>query len=285
MQALRENEVGMMFWSDRDRLDEIKSMGVRCGQLGIAGSEDLHHHFVEDWNRALADEQFSLVTVVAAYNGESYADIPTVERTVGFIPRDTRDERVRRTLDVSDFAAAIGVKSIGCHVGFVPEDTSDADYVAVRDVVRQICDHAAKHGQTFALETGQEPAHVLLAFFKDVDRPNLGINFDPANMILYGTGDPVEALDVLGPHVISVHAKDGDWPPKDKPGALGSERPLGKGAVGIERFVKKLKQVGFKGPLNIEREAENQEERIKDMREAVPYLNRVVAGSGKAETA
>src|SRR5579885_2529853 len=212
-------EVGMMFWSDRDQLDDIKSMGVRCGQLGIAGGVDLSHHFVDDWKRALADEQFTVVTVVAAYNGESYADIPTVERTVGFIPRATREERVRRTLEISDFAAGIGVPGIGCHIGFVPEDPQHEDYVAVREVVRRICDHAARHRQTFALETGQEPAPVLLRFFKDVDRANLGINFDPANMILYGTGNPIEALDVLGPHVISVHAKDGDWPPKGVPGA------------------------------------------------------------------
>jgi sugar phosphate isomerase/epimerase len=261
-----------MFWSDRDRLDEIESMGVRCGQLGVPGSADLGHHFVEDWKKALGDGRFTVVTVIASYNGESYADIPTVERTVGFIPRGTRDERVRRTLEISDFAAAIGVKGIGCHVGFVPEDPGHEDYAAVRDIVRRICDHAARHGQTFALETGQEPANVLLRFFKDVDRSNLGINFDPANMILYGTGDPIEALGILGPHVISVHAKDGDWPPKDKAGALGTERPLGKGSVGMERFVKKLKEIGYKAPLNIEREAENQEERIRDMREAVPYL-------------
>lgn len=272
MQALKDREVGLMFWSDRDRLDEIKSMGVRCGQLGIPGSADLGHHFVDDWKKALSEEQFTLVTLIAAYNGESYADIPTVERTVGFIPRATREERVRRTLDISDFAAAIGVKGIGCHVGFVPEDAGDEDYIAVREIVRRICDYAAGNGQTFALETGQEPAHVLFRFFKDVDRPNLGINFDPANMILYGTGDPIEALDVLGQHVISVHAKDGDWPPKDKPGALGKERPLGQGAVGMERFVKKLQDIGYKAPLNIEREAENQEERVKDMRAAVPYL-------------
>lgn len=277
MQTLNEREVGLMFWADRDRLDEIRSMGVRCGQLGIAGGEDLNKTVADDWRKALADAEFTLVTAIAAYNGESYADIPTVERTVGFIPRATRDERVKRTLEISDFAAALGVKGIGCHVGFVPEDASHEDYVAVREIVRRICDHAAKHGQTFALETGQEPAPVLLRFFKDVDRPNLGINFDPANMILYGTGDPIEALDILGPHVISVHAKDGDWPPKDVAGALGTERPLGKGSVGMERFVKKLKEIGYKAPLNIEREAHNQEERIKDMREAVPYLRSLLS--------
>ena len=279
MHHLDDLEVGIMFWTDRDRLAEIKALGVRCGQLGIPGGADLNHHFAADWKKALRDEEFTLVTVFCAYNGESYADIPTVQRTVGFIPRETREERERRTLEVSDFAAAIGVKSIACHIGFVPEDKTDLDYIAVRDLVRRICKHAAKHDQTFALETGQEPAHVLLDFIDDVNRPNLGINFDPANMILYGTGDPIEALGVLRSRILSVHAKDGDWPPKAKPGALGSERPLGRGAVGIPRFVSKLREIGFKGPLNIEREAENQDERMRDMRDAVPYLESVVHGA------
>ena len=157
----------------------------------------------------------------------------------------------------------------------MPEDKSHPDYLGVREVVRDICDHAATHGQTFALETGQEPAHVLLEFFKDVDRPNLRINFDPANMILYGTGDPIEALRTLAPHVVSVHAKDGDWPPKDVPGALGTERPLGQGSVGMDRFVATLREIGFGSSLNIEREAENQEERIRDIRNAVQLLRRL----------
>jgi len=273
MQSLRDRETGVMFWAVRDRLEEICSLGVRCGQLGFAGDIELSQSVANDWKASLAQRQFTLVTVVAAYSGESYADIPTVQRTVGFVPPATRDERERRTCELSDFAAAIGVQSIACHIGFVPEDTTHPDYGAVLEMVRRVCDHAARHRQTFALETGQEPAQVLLKFLKDVDRPNLGINFDPANMILYGTGDPIEALAVLGPHVLSVHAKDGDWPPRDKPGALGQERPLGQGSVDIPRFVQKLREAGFRGPLNIEREAEDQAERIADIRRAVTYLN------------
>ena len=264
-----------MFWADRDHLEEIKGLGVRCGQLGIPGSMELTTTAAADWRAALKQQDFTLVTVFAAYNGESYADIPTVERTVGFIPGASREEREHRTFQVSDFAAALGVNSIACHVGFVPHDTAHPDYVAVRALVRRIADHAATHGQTFALETGQEPAPVLLNFLKDCERPNLGINFDPANMILYGTGDPIEALGILGPHLLSVHCKDGDWPDKSKPGALGSEKPLGQGAVGMEKFLAKLKEVGFKGPLNIEREAENQEHRIADMKMAVGLLRRL----------
>src|SRR5260370_32578462 len=144
--------------------------------------------------------------------------MPTVQRTVGFVHAETRQERERRTYDVSDFAARMGVGSIACHIGFVPEDPADADYGAVRDTVRRVCDHAAQHGQTFALETGQEPAEVLLRFIRDVDRANLRINFDPANLILYGSGEPIAALETLAPLVISVHCKDGDWP---APGVKG----------------------------------------------------------------
>jgi sugar phosphate isomerase/epimerase len=273
MRDLRDRETGVIFWADRDSLAAVKSFGVRCGQLGVPGGMELNAAVAAQWRTALDDAGFEVVTVVAAYLGEDYADIPTVQRTVGFIPPEFREARERRTYAVSDFAAALGVKSIACHIGFVPGDHGEPDYIAVRDMVRRICAHAARHGQTFALETGQEPAHVLLNFLKDVGQPNLGINFDPANMILYGTGDPVEALDVLGPHVLSVHCKDGDWPAKDAPGSLGVERPLGSGAVGIPRFLDKLKAIGFRGPLNIEREAENQEERYRDLRAAVKLLD------------
>lgn len=272
MPVLRDLEIGAMLWAVRDALPRIKSLGVKCGQLGLAGDVTLDAAFTQSWKDQLAAEDFHLATVFAAYNGESYADIPTVEKTVGFIPPATRAEREARTIEISDFAAAIGVKSIACHIGFVPADDTNENYIAVRAMVRRICDHAAKHGQTFALETGQEPAATLLHFLNDVQRDNIGINFDPANMILYGTGDPIEALGILGSRVISVHAKDGDWPPKDVPGALGTERPLGQGSVGMPRFVAKLKEIGYKGTMNIEREIEDLEQRYADMKMAVGLL-------------
>lgn len=269
-------EAGVVFWGERDNLAEIRGLGVRCGQLVAGGGMTLSPAVAETWKADLEREQFTLVTVFAAYDGEDYADIPTVKRTVGFIPRGTRADREKRTLAVSDFAAALGVNEIACHIGMVPEDTSDEDYIGVRDLVRRICDYAAERGQTFALETGQEPADVLLRFFEDVNRPNLRINFDPANMILYGSGEPIEALRKLASHVVSVHCKDGDWPPAGVAGALGTERPLGKGSVGIEKFVGTLKEIGFQGPLNVEREVENQEERLRDIRAAVDWLKSMV---------
>jgi sugar phosphate isomerase/epimerase len=143
-------------------------------------------------------------------------------------------------------------------------------------MVRRICDHAAAHGQTFALETGQEPADVLLRFIDDAGRGNLKINFDPANMILYGTGDPIDALELLAPHVISVHAKDGDWPPRSSMGALGIERRLGEGVVGMERFVATLKKVGYRGTVNVEREISNRAQWLKDVGAAVALLRGLI---------
>ncbi len=160
-----------------------------------------------------------------------------------------------------------------------PHDPNELLHTDIRNVVREICDHCARNGQSFALETGQEPAKVLLRFMEDVDRPNLKINFDPANMILYGTGDPIEALDVLGKHVISVHCKDGDWPPVDQPEALGTERPLGEGSVDIPRFISKLKEIGYRGILSIEREEPDSNKRAADIRKAVLLLKRLTGRS------
>ena len=270
-------EPGVMFWGDRDDLATLRGFGVHTGQLGVSGTMAVDEAAAEHWKSAIGKAGFTIVTVVAAYEGEDYADIPTVERTVGFIPAATRAEREKRTLAISDFAARLGVNSIACHVGFVPEDPADPDYAAVRDLVRRICDHAAKHSQTFALETGQEPANVLKRFIADVNRPNLRINFDPANLILYGSGEPIPALRELAPLVVSVHCKDGDWPPPGQPGALGKERPLGKGSVGIEKFIATLKEIGFPGPLNVEREAENPEERLRDMAEGIALVRRIIS--------
>lgn len=277
MQTLNDRELGVIFWAGADpaaTLAPYIDLGLRCGQLGVPGDYPLEGAAAK-WKPALEAAEFRLFTVVGAYTGEDYADIPTVERTVGFIPEATRAERVERTMRLSGFAAELGVPGIGCHVGFVPEDTAAPAYTAVREDVRRICDHAARHGQTFALETGQEPARVLLEFIRDVNRPNLRINFDPANMILYGTGDPIEALDVLSPYVVTVHCKDGDWPPKGVAGALGSERPLGEGSVGMERFVAKLKAIGYRNPLVIEREASDPVRRMVDIRSAITLLARL----------
>lgn len=276
MPALGNNALGVIFWAQNDKpaveqLRALKAFGIECAQLGCSGEFQFEGKAAE-WKAACEAEGFTLLTVTAAYNGEDYADIPTVERTVGFIPPATREEREARTIALADFAKEVGIPVFACHIGFVPHDKSNADYIAVQGMVRRICDHCAANGQSFHLETGQEPADVLLDFLIDTGKPNLAINFDPANMILYGTGDPIEAMEVLKGHIRSVHVKDGDWPDKAKPGTLGTERPLGAGSVGIPNYVAKLKEIGYTGPLVIEREGTNPEQWKSDVTAAVALL-------------
>jgi L-ribulose-5-phosphate 3-epimerase len=284
MLGLDSLEIGLMFWASPDAratLREVKSYGVRSGQLGFPGSLPLHNAAAE-WDRALTAERFIPVTAFCSYVGEDYSDISAVARTVGLTPLATRRERVARTKAVSNVAKELGIDSVACHIGLIPAEASR--YHDVRNITRELCDFCVENGQSFTLETGQEPARVLLSFMEDVDRPNLKINFDPANMILYGTGDPLEAFTALSKYVISVHCKDGDWPPREQPEALGVEAPLGKGAVDIPAFLSRLKEAGYTGTLNIECEENDPDARRAHIRDAVSLL-RTLLGKADANAA
>lgn len=277
MLGLEDLEIGLLFWAREDpekTLAEVNQFGLRAGQLGLSGELPLSGA-AERWDEALTAAHFVVTTAVCSYVGESYADMGTVQRTVGIVPEGTRRERIARTKAVSDFAADLGIESIACHIGVLPHDRESRLYGTIRDAARDLCDYCGERGQNFVLETGQEPAKVLLQFIEDVQRPNLKINFDPANMILYGTGDPIEALDVLAPHVVSVHCKDGDWPPRDRQDALGIERPLGEGSVDLPRFIAKLKEIGYRGVLCIEREEPDPKQRDADIHKAIALLQKL----------
>ncbi len=210
-----------------------------------------------------------ITTVFCGFAGESYADIPTVQRTVGYVPADTREERIEKSLKIADFAKALGAPRIAAHIGFIPEDKSSPLHTEMVEVVQRIADYCQELGLGFSLETGQESADALLQFLQDVDRPNVGVNFDPANMILYGSGEPIAALKLLKDYVVSVHCKDGKWPTEE--GKLGTEVPLGEGDVGMAQFIATLKEIGYEGPLTIEREISG-EKQVQDMIEAKKLL-------------
>ena len=278
MAELEPLQVGVMFWTGgelgidappSDIAKMVIELGVTCGQIGIHGAADLGEASRRAWRQALADHGLTVVTAFPGFDGESYADIPTVKETVGYVPARTREAREARTYAASDFAKALGIPGLATHIGFVPEDTSEPDYLAVRDLVRRVCDHCQANGQTFALETGQEPAEALKAFIEDVDCPNLGVNFDPANMILYGSGEPLGALQVVQQWLLTVHCKDAKWP--TVAGEWGTETPLGQGDVGMDRFVAKLKEYGYTGPLTIEREIVGDAQRA-DIQQGVALL-------------
>lgn len=202
--------------------------------------------------------------VFGGFDGESYADIPTTARTVGLVPEATRAARLAEMTEISDFAKLLGCRAVGLHVGFVPQDRQGTSYKGLVAATRDLLDHVHGNDQNLHLETGQESADHLLEFIHDVGRDNLFINFDPANMILYGSGEPIEALRKVGHLVRSVHCKDAKWAAADKRGKeWGCEVSLGSGDVGMERYLRTLLELGYRGPLTIEREIPNDREQQK----------------------
>lgn len=225
----------------------------------------------------LASMGITITVVFGGFEGESYADIPTVAKTVGLVPPETRAARTQEMHEIADFARRLGCNALGLHIGFVPHDPADPLYGNVVRAAQQLCDYLKANGQNLHLETGQESADTLLRFIGDVGRDNLFINFDPANMILYGTGDPIEALRKVGRYVRSVHCKDARW--AANPGKeWGQEVPFGTGDVNAERFLRTLNELGYDGPLTIEREIPQEPERQKaEIGQAVRLINELKA--------
>ena len=222
---------------------------------------------------AARESGLSIHTMFAGFDRQSYADLASVRRTVGLVLPQLREDRLRVALLYADLAAELGVTCLAAHVGFVPHDPAHPDYAPLVGAVRTIADRCSARGQTFNLETGQEPSAVLVRFLRDVDRPNVGVNFDPANLVLYGTDEPVAALDRLAPYVGGVHCKDALPPPR--PDELGTEVPLGQGAADWPALVRSLHAVGYVGPLVIERE--HGPRVVADVAAARAYLQRLVA--------
>lgn len=237
-------------------------LGVTTVHLHTPHRESRTPEKIDEFRAKLANLGIRVTCVFAGFEGESYADIPTVKQTVGLVPSSTRRERTAELIEIAQFAKQLGVDVVGVHIGFVPHDDTDPDYAELVNITREVCDTLAKHGQQLHLETGQEPADVLGRYLAAVDRPNLFVNFDPANMILYGCGEPLPALQHLGNWVRSVHCKDATW--SDKPGETwGNETALGDGDVDFGRFLDVLNEIGYDGPLTIEREIPQEPDRQK----------------------
>lgn len=201
---------------------------------------------------ALKASGLEVATMFVGFAGQSYADIPTIARTVGLVQSEYRRHRLEVAKRYLPLARGVGAPSVTLHLGFLPDRRESPDYVGTVAALRELCDAAHQYELGVNLETGQEPASRLLTVIRDVDRANLGVNFDPGNFLLYGTDDPHAALELLFPLVRGVHCKDGKRPAQA--GTLGEETPLGSGDVDIRRLVRRALALGYRGPLVIERE-------------------------------
>jgi sugar phosphate isomerase/epimerase len=236
--------------------DAAADLGIGVVQVGPIETDPLKTDgYVASFlaSRA-ARPDIEVSALMLAWRGEDYSSIDTIHRTGGYGDPATAADRVERSCRGVELAARLGVPVVSTHVGFVPPESAGEPFARMVGYLRRIGERADACGVRFALETGQETAGELLSLLTAVDRPAVAVNFDPANMILYGRGEPLAALRLLGPHVVHVHAKDALWSPE--PGRTwGREVPLGEGAVDVAAYVAHLREIGYGGPLVIEREA------------------------------
>ncbi|MDA7979580.1 MAG: sugar phosphate isomerase/epimerase [Pirellulales bacterium] len=242
------------------RLEVAHELGIPTLHLHAPSAARRTAEAAAEFQKRLDDYDLTVTAVFGGFEGESYADISTVARTVGLVPPETRSARLAEMKEIADFAAKLSVPVVALHLGCIEENRDSTPYREIVNLTQDLCGHCAGNSQALHLETGQETSDGLLAFLGDVDRDNLFVNFDPANMILYGTGDPIPALQQVGAYVRSVHCKDGCW--SNSPGVdWGQEVALGTGDVNFAEFLRTLNQIGYAGPLTIEREIPQQPER------------------------
>ncbi len=193
--------------------------------------------------------------------------------TIGLVPPNSRAARIDALRQVSDFAKLLGIGQVQTHCGFIPENPADALYPGAVDAIRTVAQHCQGNGQYFLMETGQETPTTMSRAIRDVNMPSLGTGLDTANLILYGKANPVDAVDIIGTHVRSVHAKDGKWP--TDPDKLGEEVLIGNGLVDFKKVFTKLHKLGYTGAITIERETSGPQQ-IEDVKNEKTYLQRIL---------
>jgi sugar phosphate isomerase/epimerase len=223
--------------------------------------------------RALDRYGVEATSAVATGPGPEVYDFYQGPATIGLVPRPYRQQRIARVKQISDFAAKAGIPAVQGHCGFIPENPNDPAYQEAVDAIRTVAAYCRQQGQKFRCETGQETPITLVRAIRDVGLDNVGVNFDAANLILYGKANPVDAVETLAPYIQGVHAKDGLYP--TDPRQLGKEVPIGEGMVNFPVLIGKLKKIGYRNPLTIEREIGG-EKQTADILAAKAYLEKLV---------
>jgi len=256
---------------------KARDMGFPTCQLGNPPESYVYgpdaRALAERVKAAIAETGIRVTAVFIMYPGHVW-DLVDGPRTIGLVPPDKRGARVVHACRMSNWAREVGLDAVTSHIGFIPEDPNDPNYEPFIETMRAFCRYCRDNGQTFAFETGQETAETLHRTIQDIGLDNVGVNLDPANLLLYGKSRPLQAVDLLGPYVLNTHCKDGRWP--EPGGKLGEEVPLGEGEVQIRELIPKLYRMGYRGPLTIEREISG-ERQIADIQRAKALLEEIRA--------
>lgn len=251
-----------------DLLAKLAGTGLRRLQIALDPVRSDPHGAWADLAGLCSKAGVTLVSGMFGAIGEDYTTLESIRRTGGVVPDATWTDNWHNIQANAELARRLGLKLVTFHAGFLPHDEGDPAFARLQGRLRQIADLFAGHGMALGMETGQETAETLAAFLRRLDRPNVGVNFDPANMVLYAKGEPRAALKALGPWIRQCHVKDAVR--TRVPGSWGQEVPVGKGDVGWKELFAALGEAGFTGPLCIEREAGKA--RVADIRAAREYL-------------
>lgn len=272
-----QNKIGMIqpmhyFFDGKDPewIDRMADGGVETLQVLLPGGSDLLDEAHAEEILRMTEGKLKVTSVWGGWSGPAVWNFIEGPTTLGLVPEQYREQRMKDLKKDADFAARLGVSDLATHVGFVPEQPCYPGYVSLVDTISEIADYCGERGMNFNFETGQETPVTLMRLIQDTGRTNLGVNLDPANLIMYGRANPIDAAKIYGDKIRGVHAKDGDYP-KGNFNLLGSERFVSEGSVNYPVFIKTLLEGGYKGDLYIEREIE-EPQRTKDILTTVHYL-------------
>ena len=262
------NRLAVCSWSlhpatPLELVEKLQAAGVRRVQLALDPLRDSPGVWSQT-ETLFHQNDITIVSGMFGCVGEDYSTLETIRLTGGISPDKTWEQNLKNIRATVELAARLGLKLITFHAGFVPHVESDPDFTKMVARLAEVADVFASEKLLLGLETGQETAPALASLLHKLNRPNLGVNFDPANMILYDKGDPVEALHTLAPWILQVHIKDARR--TKVPGTWGEEVPAGTGEVDWPAFFATLAQLKFTGDFVIEREAG--EQRVADIRAA-----------------
>ncbi|HET9305288.1 MAG TPA: sugar phosphate isomerase/epimerase family protein [Candidatus Sulfotelmatobacter sp.] len=251
-------------------LAKVHELGFPTSQIFV---EEFGMDLVGRLRQALEKYQIEATSLVVGGPGKEVWDFYQGPLTIGLVPQSTRAARIAHIKKASDFAKQCGIPAVQTHCGFIPENPNDAVYKQTVGAIREVATYCKSNGQNFRYETGQETPITLVRAIQDVGLDNQGVNFDLANLILYGKANPVDAIELIAPYVQGIHAKDGLWPTNPK--QLGEEVAIGKGKVDFPRIIERLKQFNYRGAVTIEREISGPQQ-LEDVRAAKTYLEKLI---------
>jgi sugar phosphate isomerase/epimerase len=274
-----ENAIGVIVGLDPEGpcFDQLRDLKLGVCQLVSWSPGAWTAELARKVRREAEEKGIRITAFWAGWAGPAAWNFTEGPLTLGLVPAAFRGARMESLMAAGDFAKEAGAPAVITHLGFIPENARDTAFHDVVVAAGRVAQHLRSRGLQFWFETGQETPVTLLRLIQAVGTDNLGINLDPANLILYGKANPIDALDVFGTYVRNIHAKDAFYP--TDPMRLGREVKVGEGRVRFPEFVRRLKEIGFEGEFIIEREISGEQQR-RDIADTVAYLQRLLKEAG-----